>query len=159
MNGQSELSEYERVSAGERPLIRRVLAGEGHAVDPSWEKAIKQGDFEAVCAQLDRGTNVDALDRHGQTGLMLAAVAGHYGVAETLVEHGADLNVTAKYGLSALMLTVVNGHTEIARLLVRAGADLSLRGTGAPGFANKTASDLAEARGLRELARELETKV
>jgi ankyrin repeat protein len=73
-----------------------------------------------------------------------------------LVEHGASLNVTAKFGLSALMLSIVAGHIEIARLLARAGADLSLRGTGAPGFANKTARDLAIARGMQDLARELE---
>jgi len=86
---------------------------------------------------------------------MLAAHAGHRGVVETLLAHGANLNVTAKFGLSALMLAVVAGHTEIARLLARAGADLSLRGSGSPGFANKTARDLAAARGMHELSAEL----
>ena len=41
------------------------------------------------------------------------------------------------------MLAIVAGHKEVARLLAKAGADLSLRGTGAPGFADKTAFDLA----------------
>jgi hypothetical protein len=68
----------------------------------------------------------------------------------------ANLNATAKFGLSALMLAVVAGHTEIARRLARAGCDLSLRGTGAPGFANKTARDLAAERGMRQLSAELE---
>ena len=52
------------------------------------------------------------------------------------------------------MLAVVAGHAEIARLLARAGADLSKRGSGAPGFAGKTARDLALARGMQELADE-----
>jgi ankyrin repeat protein len=87
---------------------------------------------------------------------MLAAHAGHREIVETLIEHGANLNVTAKFGLSALMLAVIAGHTEIARLLARAGCDLSLRGTGAPGFTNKTARDLASERGLQDLSAELD---
>ena len=71
---------------------------------------------------------------------------------QLLIEHGADLNITAKYGLSAVMLAVVAGHEEIALALARAGADLTLRGTGAPGFADKTAADLATARGWSHLA-------
>ncbi len=79
-------------------------------------------------------------------------------MVEALVALGADLNVTAKFNLSALMLAVIAGHVEIARLLARAGADLRLAGAGAPGFAGKTACDLAVARGLPELSGELEPK-
>jgi ankyrin repeat protein len=89
---------------------------------------------------------------------MLAAQAGHRDVVQTLIDHGANLNVTAKYGLSALMFAVIAGHQDIARVLGKAGADLSLRGTGAPGFANQTAADLAAARGMEELAAELKPK-
>jgi uncharacterized protein len=124
-------------------------------MDSSWEDAIKRGDVDAVRELLQHGVDVNARDRYGQTGLMLAAHAGHHGVVQALLAHGANLNVTAKFGLSALMLAVVAGHTEIARLLARAGSDLSLRGSGAPGFANKTACDLAVARGMHELAAEL----
>ena len=53
---------------------------------------------------------------------------------------------------------VVAGHVEVARILAKAGADLSLRGTGAPGFAGKTAYDLAVERGMVELATELKPK-
>jgi len=125
-------------------------------MDPFWEDAIKRGDVDAVRALLDRGADVNARDRHGQTGLMLAAHAGHLNVVEVLVAHEADLDATAKFGLSALMLAVVSGYSEIARLLARAGADLSLRGSGAPGFAGRTASDVALARGMHELAAELD---
>jgi hypothetical protein len=50
------------------------------------------------------------------------------------------------------MLAVVGKHDEIARNLVRAGADVDIEGSGAPGFARKTAADLAEDAGLRRLA-------
>jgi ankyrin repeat protein len=124
-------------------------------MDAFWDDAIKRGDIDTVRDLLHRGADIDARNRYGQTGLMRAAHTGHRDVVETLIEHGADLNVTAKFGLSALMLAVVAGHPEIARLLARAGADLSLKGTGAPGFANKTARDLAAARGMQELSAEL----
>ncbi|MGH8659008.1 MAG: hypothetical protein ACREV4_11190 [Gammaproteobacteria bacterium] len=42
--------------------------------------------------------------------------------------------------------------------LVNAGSDLSLRGTGSPGFAGKTAHDLAVERGMLELAAALKPK-
>lgn len=121
-------------------------------MDVCWEDAVRRGDTEIVRDLLARGVDPNWRDRHGQTGLMLAAHGGHLATVHLLIEHGADLNVTAKYGLSAVMLAVVAGHEEIALALARAGADLTLRGTGAPGFADKTAADLATARGCRHLA-------
>jgi ankyrin repeat protein len=124
-------------------------------MDQIWEHAVKQGDVVIVLDHLKRGADPDARDRYGQTGLMLAARAGYREIVEALIAHGADLNVTAKFGLSALMHAIVAGHEEVARLLAKAGADLTLRGTGAPGFANKTAYDLAVERGMLDLAADL----
>ena len=121
-------------------------------MNAAWEDAIKRDNVQIVLDLLGRGVDVNALDRHGQTALMLAAHAGHREVVEILIAHRANLNITAKFGLSALMLAVVAEHAEVARLLVKAGADLSLRGTGAPGFADKTAYDLAVERGMLELS-------
>ena len=127
-------------------------------MDAAWEDAIKLGDVPIVLDLLRRGTDVDARDRYGQTALMLAAHAGHRDVVETLIAHRAKLNITAKFGLSALMLALIAGHAEVARLLAKAGADLTHRGTGAPGFADKTAYDLAVECGLLELSAELKPK-
>ena len=127
-------------------------------MDAAWEDAIKRSDVQNVLALLGQGTDVDALYRYGNTALMLAAHAGQREVIETLIAHRANLNITAKFGLSALMLALVAGHAEIARLLARAGSDLSLLGTGAPGFAGKTAYDLAVERSMLELSAELKPK-
>src|SRR5262245_6802320 len=116
-----------------RAAGRTALTGAAK-VDPFWADAIERADVGAIRDLLARGADVDARDRHGQTGLMRAAHAGHRSVVEVLVAHGADLDVAAKFGLSALMLAIVAGHAEIAELLLRAGADVSLRGSGAPGF-------------------------
>ena len=49
------------------------------------------------------------------------------------------------------MLAVVRGHGDVVRVLTDAGANVSLRGTGAPGFAGKTALDFAVARNDLEM--------
>lgn len=120
-----------------------------------WEQAARRGDAAALREQIAGGADVDALDKFGQSALMLAALGGHLEAVGALVAAGASLDVTAKFGLSATMLAVINGHPSVARALATAGADLEIQGSGAPGFAGKTAADLALARGLEELAREL----
>jgi len=115
-------------------------------VRPGFRGAARYGDVERLRALLDTGSDVNARDRYHQTGLMLAAQGGHAEVVRVLIERGADLNVAAKFSLTALMLAVIGGHTEVVRLLVAAGADLTFRGSGAPGFFNKTALGLALAR-------------
>jgi ankyrin repeat protein len=113
-----------------------------------WRRAAIDGNTAAFERLLEKGQAVDSRDRFGQTPLMLAAVHRRKAVVDLLLAHDADLDVTAKYGLSALMLAIVNGHTGIALALIEAGADTTLQGTGAPGFAGRTASDLAQERGF-----------
>jgi ankyrin repeat protein len=120
-------------------------------MDRDWERAATTGDVATLTRARRSGAPLDALDRHGQTALMLAAQHGHADAVAALIAAGADLDVTAKYGLSALMLAVIAGHQECARLLARAGANRSLVGTGAASFLGKTAYDLAVARTMTDL--------
>ena len=124
-------------------------------MDVCWEDAVRRGDADIMRDMLSRGIDPNARDRNGQTGLMLAAHAGHLAAVQLLIEYGANLNVTAKFGLSAVMLAVIAGHKEISQTLAHTGADLTLRGLGAPGFAGKTVADLAAAQGWNDLAIEL----
>jgi ankyrin repeat protein len=112
-----------------------------------WEEAVLRGSIDELQCLLLSGADIDARNGKGQTSLMLAAAEGHAHVVEWLAERGAALDDTAKYGLSALMLAVVRGHVDVVRKLTDAGASVSLRGTGSPGFFEKTALDLAVARG------------
>jgi len=117
-----------------------------------WRSAAITGNYTDIASLLAQGTEINQLDRYGQTALMLAARHGRAEVVRLLLEYKAEMDVTAKYGLSALMLAVVYRHLDVARQLVDAGADTQLRGSGAPGFAGKTARELVEQSGLFELA-------
>lgn len=112
---------------------------------PEWKSAIKTGDLKQLEALVRDGADINAQDEHGQTGLMIAARDGQTRAVRWLAERGADLNHTAKFGLSALMLAVINGRDAIVGILVDAGADRAIEGSGAPGFAGKTALDIARA--------------
>lgn len=136
------------------PTARRTATPT--TVQPEVERAAVSGDAPALEALLAAGADVNAKDRFGQTALMLAAHHGQLEAAATLLRHSANPDLTAKFGLSALMLAIVAGHESVARELARAGADRTLRGTGAPGFAGKTARDLAQERGMMALYGELE---
>ena len=117
-----------------------------------WEAAIRAEDIARLDAMLAGGYDVNARDRYSQTALMRAAHGGRSRSVAWLVAHGAELDHAAKFGLSALMLAAFSGNHEIVRILAEAGADVSRVGSGAPGFAGKTAADLAEERGDTETA-------
>lgn len=117
----------------------------------TWQEAARTGDVPVLERLLAAGADIDALDGHGQTALMLAALEGHERAVAFLAQRGADLNHTGDYRLSALMLAVIRGHRWVAQALVNAGADLSIKGSSAPGFEGKTALDLAAVRGYDDL--------
>jgi ankyrin repeat protein len=114
-----------------------------------WLEATTAGDLERVCALLDAGADIDALDKHGQTALMNAAHRGDTAMVGTLADRGADLDHTAKYRLTALMLAVINNHAEVVRVLVAAGANLEIKGN--KGAFACTPLQYAEQRGLSHL--------
>jgi ankyrin repeat protein len=124
----------------------------------AWASALRRGDVQAMRQLLDEGADIDARDEHGQTALMCAARDGQTGVVRLLADRGAALNHAAKYNLTALMLAVVRGHPEIVHVLVEAGADVTTKGRGAPGFAGKTALELAVDGGDMEMQRMLDAR-
>jgi len=112
-----------------------------------WEAALQRGDRTALARMLDEGADVNALDRYSETSLMRAAHGGRLDVVQLLIERGASLDHAAKHNLTALMLAVIAGHDAVVKALIAAGADLAVRGSGPPGFHEKTALDLAQAAG------------
>lgn len=76
-----------------------------------WE-AVRKGDVPTVTALLDKGVNVNAKFRYGQTALFKAAERGHTEVVKLLLSRGADVTVKDTfYQATAMTWALNNGHT------------------------------------------------
>jgi ankyrin repeat protein len=135
----------ERIGAGQR---------QSKALTP-WHAAVRAADIKIVRKMLESGTDINALDEHGQTALMNAVYWGSLELAKLLVESGADLNRTAKLNLTALYLAVINNRPNFVRLLVDAGADASMSGSAKSSF-SCSPLDYARQQGSAEIVRILE---
>lgn len=81
-------------------------------------EAARKGDATAVTALLDKGADVNAKFRYGQTALFKAAERGHAAVVKVLLDRGADATVKDTfYGATARTWAIDNEHFEIVRLL------------------------------------------
>lgn len=120
-------------------------------MNKDWLDATSTGDVGRVRILLDSGAEIDALDTHGQTALMIAAHRGDTELVRLLVQRSANLNHTAKYRLTALMLAVIADHPDAVSVLVAAGADRDISGN--KGTFACTPLQYAEAHGKLELAR------
>lgn len=119
-----------------------------------WHEAIRSGDPEKVRRLLQEGADIDALDEHGQTGLMNAVYWGNLELTALLIRHGADLDRKAKLNLTALYLAVIGGRTAFVRALVKAGAATDIKGSTAQ--YDRTPLEYARQLGSPDIVRILE---
>src|SRR5262249_59273446 len=88
------------------------------------------GKLASVKVLVERGADVDAADRDGETALHFVARHHYPEVLAALLAAGASANlVDARYGNTPLHLAVSNampGLTEMVELLLRAGANRSI---------------------------------
>ncbi len=90
-------------------------------------EAVRKGDAAVVTSLLDKGADVNAKFRYGQTALFKAAERGHVEVVKVLLARGADVTVKDTfYGATARTWAMDGGHTEVVLLLFEkdpSGAD------------------------------------
>ncbi|HEX5707005.1 MAG TPA: ankyrin repeat domain-containing protein [Pyrinomonadaceae bacterium] len=115
------------------PLLLMLLASAPTALaqqdakqqlhDQLWEAA-RVGDVAAARAALDRGAEVDAKFRYGQTALFKAAERGHTEVVKLLLERGAAVNLRDTfYGATPISWALQKGHVGVVRALLEKGAE------------------------------------
>lgn len=91
--------------------------------DQLWEGA-RVGDVAAVRAALDKGAEVDAKFRYGQTALFKAAERGHVEVVRLLLERGAAVNVRDTfYQATPMTWALDKKHVAVVRALLEKGAE------------------------------------
>ena len=82
-------------------------------------EAVRKGDAAAVTALLDKGAEVNARFRYGQTALFKAAERGHVDVVKVLLDRGADVKVKDTfYGATATSWALDHSHVDVVKLLL-----------------------------------------
>ena len=76
---------------------------------------------------IEKGADVNAADKYGNTALMKACVKGRTDIAEFLIEKGADIDTKGEFGYTALMKACVKGHTDVTRFLIERDADINAK--------------------------------
>jgi len=93
----------------------------------SLHKAASEGDITEVNSLIAAKANINSLasDTAFRTPLHEAAISGHIGVVEILLNNGARVDALDNMGYTPLHRAVENGHTDVAKLLIDKGADVN----------------------------------
>ena len=126
--------EVDRASVGRgRTRIAALLRQHGARVaNPNRDaicNAARTGNMEEIGAHLAAGgTDPNAGDRKfGVTPLCWAALGGHTGIVELLIQHGASVDARNRDGATALHGAAFLGRGKTAELLLENGADPNAR--------------------------------
>jgi hypothetical protein len=85
-----------------------------------------EGNIPMMELFLQRGANINALNRQGEQALQLAAWQGQLAAVKWLLDHSADVN-RRNDAWSALHYAVFAGKTAVAKLLIERGGDVNAR--------------------------------
>ena len=90
--------------------------------DSIWQAA-RDGNLEAIKAELESGVDVDAKTEYGATALFFACDRGHEDVVKFLLEQGADPNARDTFYKATPMTWAQSGDQKIVLLLLANGGD------------------------------------
>jgi hypothetical protein len=91
-------------------------------------KAINADDISRTKNLLNEGLDVNGMNEHGWSALMVAASKGSMEMLKLLIENGAALDVkNHQGGQTALIFAAHWGHTEVVRYLIAKGANLNVQ--------------------------------
>lgn len=113
-------------SAVAAALLLPTLASAG--VYEDMISALRAGDTPAAIALLDRGVDVNTVDRSGNSLLMLAVRENNAELLEQLLLRRARLNSRNRDGDTALRMAAFNGQEAFVKRLVEAGAAVNMYG-------------------------------
>ncbi len=130
------------------------------------------GQYETIKALLEHGAKVNHKDKHGRTALHDAAMYSGKEIINLLISYGADVNARDEHQSTPLHQAAMLNNIEAAKALVEHGADIfaknyyDYRTSPAEGryhpsprrTLNKTAKEIALARGDKEMVQYLQTK-
>ncbi len=80
--------------------------------------AIKEGNFEQVCALLEAGVNPNVKDSQGCYALVIACELGNINIVEVLLASNVYLLIQ---GYDALWIAAINGYVKVVKALIAEG--------------------------------------
>lgn len=86
-------------------------------------KASEHGNESVVISMLEKGANVHARSKWGDTPLHMASEYGHGSIVSILLESGANVNVKNNFGSTPLHDASSKGHEAVVSVLLDNGAD------------------------------------
>lgn len=84
--------------------------------------AAAKGCTKTVEILLDKGTDVNDVDKSSSTPLHTAIQNGHKSVVQLLINRGADITITNALNLVTFFSAVTQGHVNVVELLIKSGA-------------------------------------
>jgi ankyrin repeat protein len=84
-------------------------------------------DMQNVQLLLDKGADVNAKLRDGDSALMIALYMYNIDILRLLIDRGADVNARDKNGKSVLIQAAEKGRTHAITILVDRGADINAK--------------------------------
>ena len=111
--------------------IALLLINEGADIDGRGRQtplieAVGQNNQDMISFLIKQGANLEALDGHGFTALMSAALYNKVNMASFLLEQGANVNtVSSVTGGTAFSIAALWGQLEVASLFLAHGAGMS----------------------------------
>ena len=109
-------------------LAARIFSGCG-----SLSKSAINGNAEGILHYLEKGENINQVDRYGWTPLIWATYYNHFEAIGLLLKKGADPNIqtghaygSVQKGSTALIVATYYGWSPTVRLLLQHGADKNI---------------------------------
>ncbi|KAI0376539.1 hypothetical protein F5Y04DRAFT_209589 [Hypomontagnella monticulosa] len=117
---------------GLEEMVKRILnEGVTHLApqdsSPPLSWAAWLGHNAIVSLLLERGTDIEAMGKYGETPLFAAARKGHDSTVRLLLDKGANIEAKGKYGETPLFKAVIKGRDSTVRLLLERGACIEAR--------------------------------
>src|SRR5689334_10070068 len=111
---------------GSRPFTKRQnrWRQEVNDVDYGLLSAVMMGKRSGIQKWLDRGANLHAVNKRGQTALMLCS---NIEILGWLISEGMDVNARDARGHTALFKAAVRDNPQFVGLLLDYGADVNAR--------------------------------
>ncbi|MGL4668265.1 MAG: ankyrin repeat domain-containing protein [Saezia sp.] len=87
--------------------------------------AAEKGDIPALKKALERGVDINAINRVQRTAILIAAMNKQYDAVSFLIEAGADINQQDQTCFNPFLWGCLNDDLTLVKIMVKANADLN----------------------------------